>query len=264
MVADSGIGPADGGAPPSIPSIDNAFTPVPYPVTKLEGRAPDSRRIIVRGGDNPVAKAVLPDGSFCIDVPMPDPGTYDFEIVGQSMDGVFSEPAMVQIVFDPASAPIPGLTLCSGQDPAGCAGSSEICDDGRDNDCNGLADMRDPACSDCVDDVFEPNDDVNAPRADPGRYEGLTICPGNSDYYGIYANAGDTIRATIYFSQASGDLDLELLGIDHTTVLATSATMTDDEVVSYDATDTGEYKLLVWGPDGSMNGYTLVVDVTSP
>ncbi|NIU68805.1 MAG: hypothetical protein GWN73_26710 [Actinobacteria bacterium] len=196
---------------------------------------------------------------------MPDPDSYTFEVQGQNMDGVFSEgSASVMVVFDPASAPVPGLVTCSGMDPAGCAAATEICDNGRDDDCNGLADLRDPACSECVDDVFEPNDDVNAPRADPGRYEGLAICPGNADYYGVYARAGDTLRATIFFSHAAGDLDMELLDLDRSTVLVTSASMDDDEVVSHEVTETGEYKVRVWGPGGSMNGYTLDLDVTSP
>jgi hypothetical protein len=261
---DGSTGP-DAGPPPPVPTLDPVPTPVPYTVATLRGRAPESRRILVRGSDNPIASAVLPDGTFCVDVPMPNPDSYAFEVLGQNQEGVFSEgSAMTTVVFDPASAPVPGLTTCSGMDPAGCAAATEICDNGRDDDCNGLADIRDPACSDCVDDVFEPNDDVGAPRADPGRYEGLAICPGNTDYYGIYARAGDTLRATIFFSHASGDLDMELLGTDRSTVLMTSASMDDDEVVTLDVTETGEYKLRVWGPSGSMNGYTLDVDVTSP
>jgi len=263
--SDTGIGTADAGPPPPVPSIDSVASPVPYPVATLRGGAPESRRILVRGSDNPLATTVLPDGTYCIDVPMPNPDTYDFEVVGQNMEGVFStSAAMVQVVFDPSVPPVPGLTTCSGMDPAGCAGAIEICDNGRDDDCNGLADDRDPECTDCVDDVFEPNDDIDAPRADPGRYEGLAICPGNTDYFGIFARAGDSIDVTIFFSHASGDLDMELLALDRSTVLVSSMTMDDDEVVSHLATETGEYKVRVWGPAGAVNGYTLDVDVTSP
>jgi hypothetical protein len=264
-VRDVGMGPEDAGPPPPTPTLDSVSSPVPYPVATLRGRAPNSRRILVRGSDNPLASTVLPDGTYCIDVPMPNPGEYGFEVVSQNDEGVFSTgTAMAGVVFDPGAPPIPGLTTCSGTDPAGCAAAVEICDNGRDDDCNGLADIRDPACADCVDDVFEPNDDQTAPRVDPGRYEGLAVCPGNTDYFGVFARTGDTLRATIFFSHALGDLDLELFDIDRTTIIASSATTDDDEVVSHVAAETGEYKVRVWGPGGAMNGYTLDVDVTSP
>ncbi len=262
---DVGIGPADAGPPPPAPSIDSTPTPVPYPVTTLRGRAPDARRVLVEGGDNPVVATVLPDGTFCIDVPMPNPGMYGFEATSQSSGGIFSSgSATVEVEFDPGAPPVPGLTTCSGMDPAGCAGAVEICDNGRDDDCNGLSDDRDPACVDCVDDIFEPNDDVMAPRLDPDRYEGLSLCSGNEDYFGVYARAGDTINATLFFSHASGNIDLELRGVDRTTVIESSTSTTDDEVVTHTATESGEYKLRVWGPSGAMNGYTLDLDVTSP
>jgi len=261
---DVGIGPVDAGPPPPTPTLDDVATPVPYPVATLRGRAPDARRILVEGGENPLVTTVLGE-EFCIDVPMRNPGVYVLNVTSQSDDGVFSEGTRtVEVEFDPASPPVPGLTTCSGMSPEGCAGAVEICDNTRDDDCNGLVDDYDPACFDCIDDIFEPNDDTDAPRLDPGRYEGLSLCGGNEDYYGVYARAGDTINASLFFSHASGNIDLELRGLDRSTVIDSSTSTTDDEFVTHTATESGEYKLRVWSPSGAMNGYTLRLDVTSP
>ena len=85
---------------------------------------------------------------------------------------------------------------------------------------------RDPACSTCTDDLLEPNDDVGAPRLDPGRVDGLKICPGNEDFYGVFARAGDTIDARIFFAHAGGDLDAALLD------RVGAPDLTDDEVAA--------------------------------
>ncbi|MBW2464846.1 MAG: PPC domain-containing protein, partial [Deltaproteobacteria bacterium] len=229
------------------------------------GRAPEARRVLINGSDNPLVTPVLPMETFCLDVPMPNPGTYTFEVTSQNSGGIFSTgSAMVTVEFDPGAPPILGLVTCSGADPAGCAGATEICENGRDDDCNGLVDDRDPECIECVDDIFEPNDDAAAPRLDPDRYEGLSLCSGNEDYFGVYARAGDTINASLFFSHPSGNIDAELLGLDRSTVVDSSTSTTDDEFVTHTATETGEYMLRVWGPGGAMNGYTLRLDVTSP
>lgn len=262
---DVGIGPADAGPPPPVPSIDSIPMRIPYPVATLRGRAPDARRVLVAGSENPLVASVLPTEEYCIDVPMPNPGPYAFEVRSQSSDGIFSTgTATIEIEFDPGAPPDSRLVTCSGMDPAGCAGATEICDNRQDDDCNGLVDDRDPACVECVDDIFEPNDDVDSPRLDPGRYEGLSLCSGNEDHFGVYARAGDTINARIYFTHADGDLDLQLAGTDRVTGLDSSTSSTDDEAVTTVATETGEYRLRVWSPTGATNGYTLDLDVTPP
>jgi len=268
---DPSVGLHDGGfslfdaplaQPPPIPRVDSAPSPVPWPLAVLRGTA-DAPRIIVEGTDNPLVSTVLPDGTWCVDVPLPTPDTFRFQIFAHGQDGQLSRMAAnAEVIFDPSAPPIPGLTTCQGADPAGCSGSAEICDNGRDDDCNGRVDSRDPACATCTDDLLEPNDDPDAPRVEPGRYEGLRLCPANTDYYSVYARTGETISARIFFSHSAGDLDMALLGTDGATVLQRSTSTTDDEGVTQVAASTGEYPVRVYGVGDVTNDSILDVRVT--
>jgi hypothetical protein len=140
-------------------------------------------------------------------------------------------------------------------------GATEICDNGRDDDCNGLRDLADPACSTCEDDIFEPNDGLGAPRLDPGRYDGLVLCAGSVDYYGIFVGVGDTIQARALFVHANGNIDLQLYAPDRSTVVGQTTSMTDDESLEYVATEGGEYKVRVAAPGSENTQYVLVITV---
>jgi len=189
-------------------------------------------------------------------------GTYAFEVSSQGIDGQFSPMSVIaEVSFDPGAVPPDGATTCSGAHPAGCGSAVEICDNGRDDDCNGLRDGADPACADCEDDLFEPNDNLGAPRLDDGRYDGLTMCPGNVDYYGVFARAGERIQARALFVHANGNIDMQLIGTDRETRLASSMSMTDDEMIELLAPTTGEYKLRISAPGASVTTYTLTVNV---
>ena len=259
---DGGVVDGSMSPPPGAPIVSGLATPVPWPLATIRGVANGAHRVIVEGGANPLASAVLPDGTFCIDVPMPSPGAYDFSVSSQGLDGQFAEMrAAASVVFDPNAPPLNGITTCSGADPRGCAGAVEICENGRDDDCNGLRDAADPACSTCEDDIFEPNDDLTAPRLDPGRYDSLSLCAGTVDYYGIYASSGETIEVRALFVHATGNLDLQLYAPDRTTVLAETTSVTDDELLRFEATTTGEHKVRVAAPGAENMEYVLVITV---
>ena len=49
---------------------------------------------------------------------------------------------------------------CENDDAEVFPGAEEICDDGKDNDCNGLVDLDDPACEDFLDDDTTGDDDT--------------------------------------------------------------------------------------------------------
>lgn len=260
--SDSGIVDGGAGMPPPTPDLDPVPTRTPYPVVTLRGRAPLSRRVLVQGAGNPLASAVLPDDTFCVDVPLRTAGDYAVDVYGQASSGLLSDlPATATVTFDPAAPPIPGATTCSGADPAGCAGAVEICGNMRDDDCNGLTDALDPACATCMDDPLEPNDAPDAPRIEPMRYDNLKICPADEDYYGIYATTGQVVTARIFFMTSAGDLDLELFDTDGTTSLARSNSTTDTETVMATAAHDGQYVVRVFGYSGASNTYALDVRV---
>ena len=56
----------------------------------------------------------------------------------------------------------------------------------------------------------------------------------------------------------------ELLAVDGSTVLATSASMDDDESLTHEATETGKHRLRVWGAPDVMNEYVYQLRDPSP
>src|SRR5206468_890049 len=138
--------------------------------------------------------------------------------------------------------------LCNGSSPltAQC-GPKEDCMNGIDDDCNGLVDKEDPACNSCnPDGVGSP--DANAPILEPGKYDGLQICPGKSDLFGIQALPNQTIRATITMQASRGLLDLYLIDTDGKTTLDFNQSQSDSKSVSYAVGATGgKYLLQVAG-----------------
>jgi pre-peptidase len=244
--------------PPSKPNVAATPAKVPFPVATLHGTALAAKRVIVDGADNPLASTVLPDGTFCVDVPMRSASVYRFELIAQGGDGRVSEPAgPISIEFDPAAPGVQDASTCNGSDPAGCAGSVEVCGNGRDDDCNGLVDDSDPACAACKDDALEPNDDATAPRIEPGRYDSLRICPNNPDYYGVTARANDLIDLRLYFDAAMGNLDVSLFARDTRRLIARGMNVGSDETLTYTATVAGEYVIEVYSDMGASNAYTL-------
>jgi hypothetical protein len=66
----------------------------------------------------------------------------------------------------------------------------------------------------CTDDAYEENDTCSAaaPIA-PGTYPDLQICSGDDDWFAVDLQAGDTIRITLNFTHANGDIDMQLYDI---------------------------------------------------
>ncbi len=250
--------------PPPPPMVDPLPSAQPYPVLSVRGRARDGRRIYVEGAGNRRSYGVQPDGTFCADVPLAAPSQFELFFLSQARDGQLSEPSgPITVVYDPRAPGRPDAVTCTGADPAGCASAFEICGNGIDDNCNGLIDEQDPQCAPCQDDVLEPNDEPGSPRIPANRtYEALMICPGNPDWYGVHARAGQTIRASIHFSHANGDLDLELLAINQRDVLASSRTLNDIETVTRTATAAGTYHLHVFGNEITSNRYRLELSVS--
>lgn len=104
---------------------------------------------------------------------------------------------------------------------------------------------RAPAAT-CTADALEENDSASAARPmTPGNQSSLTVCSGDDDYYRYDLTAGDDVTVNVSFSDAEGDIDVQLLNPSGTTV-ASSATSTDNESFSYTAATTGPHTLRVF------------------
>ena len=125
----------------------------------------------------------------------------------------------------------------------------------------------------CVADMFEAdggnNESANPPPVEPGRYDNLSICAGDNDFFAVPLAEGQSIRVTASFDNDRGDLDL-----------AMALQLPGDAMVSFDyqslngdvdsetvhepcapATLNGEAVVLVFGYEGSENTYDLDIEV---
>lgn len=117
----------------------------------------------------------------------------------------------------------------------------------------------------CSDDDAEPDSTTDAARALAAGADPIErkICPGDADFYAISASAGQGFRAELSFEHRYGDLDLELLDGDGTTILAQSATEQSTEAIDYLPESSGTLYLRVYGVEGAQNGYTLGLAASS-
>ncbi len=117
----------------------------------------------------------------------------------------------------------------------------------------------------CPQDQFEDNDeDFGAPLMLPGTHN-LNVCVGDEDYFDVILTEGETLEVQAIFSHAEGDIDLQILGFLGIP-LASSASSTDNETVSYTANNVGFFTIRValFSDTGTMPGnpYQLIVNVT--
>lgn len=255
---DVGIFANDAGAQaPDPPRVDPVPARQPYAVVTIRGVARARRVLVEPEGGNTVSTTVLgSDGSFCLDYPLPRPARYRF--VAYALDELLSGPsAAFEVIYDETAPAIPGAQTCTGADPAGC-GTIELCDNGRDDDCDQRIDLADPACQACQDDLLEPNDTVaSATRILADRQEPLQICPDNDDWYLVAARAGETFTVRTLFTHVEGNLDLALYSPNRRTILGRGTGLQDAETITHTATATGEYPVRVYGEGGTANGYAL-------
>ena len=129
----------------------------------------------------------------------------------------------------------------------------------------------------CREDVNEPNDDLataaalnfeNGTHYDSGVNSRLSACNRNRDFFRFDApGPGYTIRASIEFEHASGDLDMRLYDAAGS-VVARSESADDDEsfVFPGDGVDAagGRYSIEVYARGLDRNTYRLVIDLVAP
>jgi len=117
----------------------------------------------------------------------------------------------------------------------------------------------------CPEDGYEPNDSAAAPSAvalaaDQPRT--AAVC-GDDDWYTIGAQGGEGILLSLAYDAAWGDLDLQLVAPDRTTVLATVEGGDGQALLQSVAPATGVYLVRVWSAEDRDIEYTLTPDITS-
>ncbi len=169
-----------------------------------------------------------------------------------------------------ASIPNPGL-----QDDATAKVSYYICAVDDDDASGSACDLR--AClpeegrysftayaagnSQCENDRFEANDTAGAASdVEAGSYDGLKICPDEEDWFRLHLPANHMLATGIGFTQANGQLQLDLYNADGSALLASGEAGQNEVVIYYDVVQQAETLLLrVRGAAGLENSYDLIV-----
>lgn len=127
---------------------------------------------------------------------------------------------------------------------AGCGPVDEVCGAG----------------SSCTNDGAEPNDTAATATTWSSGAMGQ-ICSGDTDHWRVAVSAGTRVEATLSFTHASGDLDLQLLD-GAGAILGTSAGTTNTERVSHCFASAGTAIARVTGYETAENGYSLGITTT--
>jgi hypothetical protein len=225
----------------------------------LRGAGPGASLVVVQaGGEANVTGRVLPDGSFCLDVPLAD-GANTLRVFTLDQ-GKMSAPTVVNITRD-ASAPASTAPACAPPTDPG-------------HSCSDPQSMCDPACNGCKDDAYQPNQfSMQAPALNmKATFDNLQLCPCLSDWFTFVAYNGQAVGITATYAKANGfDLDVAVfhgadvlpMPGDGAKPMATSTTGTSGSnatrTVTFTAPGGGAYYLRVSAPSGSSGkgSYTL-------
>lgn len=187
--------PAAAPASPSVTAPD--FTSLP--TVALRGSSPGAAQIVVQTAQATTqVGAVLPDGTFCIDVPL-QPGRVNPLQVFATGNGKASAPALVKVVQAP-NAPAPANGTCTtssgGGAPPSCDAGSAACE---------------PRCNGCPEDAYQPNfSPAQAPAiALRSSHPGLQLCPCRADWFTFVLFKGQHIKVQASY-QKTPDFDLDL------------------------------------------------------
>lgn len=104
----------------------------------------------------------------------------------------------------------------------------------------------------CMDDVFEPNDELlAATNLGEGSWEGLTMCGEGTDWYKIDLRDGDTMDIDLSFIDAEGDIDMAVY-VEDGSYVGGSFSVTDYESISLIALEdaTAYVNVYMYADDG--------------
>ncbi len=137
-----------------------------------------------------------------------------------------------------------------------CAQRDTVNDVIVDTAAAGYCDIEDgpPPPAGCVDDSFEDNDSQSeAASIDQGASD-LMVCSGDDDFYRVTVGSGQSLEVRIDFEHSEGDLDLEVLDNEGTS-LASSASISNSETATL--TGPGTFVVRVHGYQGAEAAYSL-------
>ena len=253
--------------PLNAPMIDGT-TPMATPndTVAVRGKTDGSRLIIQGGAGDPVVKAVLPSGDYCVDVPLNPTGPTMLTAFALK-DGLISPPSTITVTKNPSAA-IPSMPLCLGMEQPVCVAEDAAhsdCTNGKDDNCNGYIDKCDPSCNGCVEDALGPNwVPFFVPMVPAGTYR-LQICPCRVDWFAFHVTPGDTVHVKATFDSTKVDIDLKLMtaaAAENNTgaTVAASVTTTGIEQITWLSNATGTYYLEIYPfkADG-VGAYTLTI-----
>lgn len=114
----------------------------------------------------------------------------------------------------------------------------------------------------CVEDNFEPNDrPLEAVPLTPGMYQASICAPGNCDYFGVDAQADDTILVETTYESDKGSLVTTMFDTTGVQVLDTSSADDEQQVGAFVVPQAGRYLFNVCGAGADRNFYDVDVDV---
>ncbi len=135
-------------------------------------------------------------------------------------------------------------------------------DDAGDDDV--APDDDDAAPPPCDDDALE-NDDYTASAnpLEPGTPLQAIACPEDDDWYAVTLEAGSSLEVEVAFTNADGDIDLELLDLDHG-VIAQSESTDDVERVTGARAEAGALyaRVFLYGDDAAGGGSAYTIEAT--
>jgi hypothetical protein len=134
----------------------------------------------------------------------------------------------------------------------------------------------------CVDDENEPDDDAFNARMvdlDLGTHveSDQAICSLDDDWYAVWLYAGETLHASLTFTQTNASEDLDLNVYDASLTNLTGCTestpsgcdplnggsASSNETLAWPIASTGTYYLVVHGWDGSANDYDICIGLSA-
>ena len=111
----------------------------------------------------------------------------------------------------------------------------------------------------CQDDEVSPtgehNDTLDEAVSMPGFGAYRQICDFDYDFYTFSLSRSQNLRVDVMFTDANGDIDVELLNADTNTRLESALSVTDNEEIILDNASPGNYAVRVYGVGGATNRY---------